>query len=397
MPVPNSSFGTATAAIPLSQLDANFATPITLGNTAIQLGNTVTTLNNMTLANVTISSGTITITNVSVTTANVSGTANVSTLVVVGNATVGGNTTITGNITAANANVTSNLVLFGGTANGVAYLNTSKQVTTGSALVFDGSNLGLGVTPNTGWSSAKTLQIGARSNIWNLSDNTYFSTNTYFDGTDTKYIANSFAIMYSQQNDGAHKFYVAPSGTANVAFTFTNAMTLDASGNLFVGATALTSNLNYFAYSPGNTFADFGHITGVSSTTSYARFLYAGGVIGSITQNGTTSVNFNGYIVNPSDRKLKTNIVDAPSSLLLIDKIQIRSFNWVAEEKNQSYGVIAQELETVFPEAVNAPINEDGFYGVDYTKLVPMLVKAIQEQQALITQLTARITALEGA
>jgi len=52
------TFGNATTSIPLSQLDSNFATTITLGNTAIQLGNTVTTLNNMTLANVTISSGT---------------------------------------------------------------------------------------------------------------------------------------------------------------------------------------------------------------------------------------------------------------------------------------------------------------------------------------------------
>ena len=53
------TFATATSSIPLSQLDSNFATTITLGNTAIQLGNTVTTLNNMTLANVTITSGTI--------------------------------------------------------------------------------------------------------------------------------------------------------------------------------------------------------------------------------------------------------------------------------------------------------------------------------------------------
>jgi hypothetical protein len=52
------TFGSATTSIPLSQLDSNFATTITLGNTSIQLGNTVTTLNNMTLANVTISSGT---------------------------------------------------------------------------------------------------------------------------------------------------------------------------------------------------------------------------------------------------------------------------------------------------------------------------------------------------
>jgi hypothetical protein len=50
------TFGSATTSIPLSQLDSNFATTITLGNTAIQLGNTVTTLNNMTLGNVTVSS-----------------------------------------------------------------------------------------------------------------------------------------------------------------------------------------------------------------------------------------------------------------------------------------------------------------------------------------------------
>ena len=53
------TFATATSSIPLSQLDSNFSTTITLGNTAIQLGNTVTTLNNMALANVTITSGTI--------------------------------------------------------------------------------------------------------------------------------------------------------------------------------------------------------------------------------------------------------------------------------------------------------------------------------------------------
>ena len=49
------TFAGATSAIPLSQLDSNFATPITLGNTATQLGNTITTLNNLTLVNVTVS------------------------------------------------------------------------------------------------------------------------------------------------------------------------------------------------------------------------------------------------------------------------------------------------------------------------------------------------------
>ena len=68
------TFGSATTSIPLSQLDSNFATTITLGNTAIQLGNTVTTLNNMTLANVTISSGTSALTSTSI----ANGTSNVS-------------------------------------------------------------------------------------------------------------------------------------------------------------------------------------------------------------------------------------------------------------------------------------------------------------------------------
>ena len=54
------TFGSATSSIPLSQLDSNFATTITLGNTAIQLGNTVTTLNNMTLANVSVTQATFT-------------------------------------------------------------------------------------------------------------------------------------------------------------------------------------------------------------------------------------------------------------------------------------------------------------------------------------------------
>ena len=95
------TFGTATAAIPLSQLDSNFATAITLGNTAVYLGNTTTSIGNLTLTNVTISSGSVTITD----------------------------TTVSGNVT-----------LSGGTANGVAYLNGSKVLTTGSALTFDGTN-----------------------------------------------------------------------------------------------------------------------------------------------------------------------------------------------------------------------------------------------------------------
>lgn len=97
MPVPN-TFANATTSIPLSQLDNNFATPITIGNTAVQLGNTVTTLNNMTLPNVTISSVATAFPNNFL--ANSTAT--------LGNATItlGGTTNSVGNLAVANVTVT---------------------------------------------------------------------------------------------------------------------------------------------------------------------------------------------------------------------------------------------------------------------------------------------------
>lgn len=74
------TFAGATSSIPLSQLDQNFATPITIGTASVQLGNTVTTLTNMTLVNATISSGSFTgtlanatVSNVTVDSANTAG------------------------------------------------------------------------------------------------------------------------------------------------------------------------------------------------------------------------------------------------------------------------------------------------------------------------------------
>jgi hypothetical protein len=122
MPVPN-TFANATTTIPLSDLDNNFATPITIGNTAVQLGNTVTTLNNMTLANVTITSGSSTnvtttggsISNVTITNANITSVSPAfpnsflaNSTATLGNATVtlGSTTSTVGNLTVANVTVT---------------------------------------------------------------------------------------------------------------------------------------------------------------------------------------------------------------------------------------------------------------------------------------------------
>jgi hypothetical protein len=113
------SFANATVSIPLSQLDDNFDTPITLGNTAIELGDTVTTLNNMTLANVTISSG-----NATLATANVTNLSSGNATITGGNVTAGIPTASISNSQLANSSATlgNTVVTLGSTVTNVGNL-----------------------------------------------------------------------------------------------------------------------------------------------------------------------------------------------------------------------------------------------------------------------------------
>ena len=131
----------------------------------------------------------------------------------------------------------------------------------------------------------------------------------------------------------------------------------------------------------GSSAFEIGHITGSSSGNRYANFIYDGTVIGSITQSGTTAVLYN----ITSDQRLKENIVDAPSGN--IDDIKVRSFNWKSDGSPVNYGFIAQELVTAAPYAVYQPTNPDEMMAVDYSKLVPMMIKEIQDLKQRITTL----------
>jgi hypothetical protein len=73
----------------------------------------------------------------------------------------------------------------------------------------------------------------------------YLSANSYYDGSNFKYISNGAANQYRQQA-GAHTWYNAASGTAGNTISFTQAMTLDASGNLLVGATSVLSAVSNY-------------------------------------------------------------------------------------------------------------------------------------------------------
>ncbi|MGA0335138.1 MAG: hypothetical protein ACO3LD_02695, partial [Luminiphilus sp.] len=115
--------------------------------------------------------------------------------------------------------------------------NTMQLGTASTArLTIDPSgNLGLGVTPSA-WSAITALQV-KNAFFGGASNSAYLGANAYYDGSVFKYIATGFANRYQQDSDG-HLWFTAPSGTAGGTISFTQAMTLDASGNLGVGTTS---------------------------------------------------------------------------------------------------------------------------------------------------------------
>jgi len=194
------------------------------------------------------------------------------------------------------ATLAQNPILTSGTANGVAYLNGSKVLTTGSALVFDGTNLGVGVTPSAWGSIFKVFQTSGNVAFSGRTDAQQLnaSVNWYYDGGTNAYIANGYASRYIQES-GIHQWYTAPSGTAGNTITFTQAMTLDASGNLSIGATSTTGRL----LAAGAGFNILGNAYGVASfiqDTTTARGVFLG--YDSTGQIGTVSASSNGAASN---------------------------------------------------------------------------------------------------
>jgi hypothetical protein len=156
---------------------------------------------------------------------------------------------------------------------------------------------------------------------------------------------------------------------------------IDSSGNLLVGTTSYGGGANVagFGANPVGQIAveRDGGIAGV-----FNRFTSDGDIVifrRSATTVGSVSVTTVATLFNTtSDQRLKENIVDAPEFGSVIDSLQVRSFDWKANNAHQRAGFIAQELVTVAPEAVHQPTDADAMMAVDYSKLVPMLVKEIQ-------------------
>jgi hypothetical protein len=130
-------------------------------------------------------------------------------------------------------------------------LLNANSATGGIAFALDGvlkmkldasGNLGLGVTPSAWSVLTPAMQLGAAGSFLTAQGSTaavYLGTNAYFDGTNFRYVTSGASASYLSQAAGVLSFLNAPSGTAGNAITFTQAMTLDASGNLGVGCTPI--------------------------------------------------------------------------------------------------------------------------------------------------------------
>ena len=204
--------------------------------------------------------------------------------------------------------------------------------------------------------------------------------------------SNSVDISYN--GSSGQGSFNADSNSGNTFLTFGTSssgslaerMRLDDSGNLMVGTAGTPNGTSVYGSGFFNTGAS-GLVqwlsgTSTATTVSVARFYNPNGNVGSIQLNGSAT-----SYVTSSDQRLKDNIVDAPSASDDIDAIQVRSFDWKADGSHQKYGMVAQELQSVAPEAVSTPEDSEEMMGVDYSKLVPMLVKEIQSLRARVAQL----------
>jgi hypothetical protein len=167
-----------------------------------------------------------------------------------------------------------------------------------SNYILNRGNLGLGVTPSA-WSIGKALDIDSGSvGILGYLNESYYTNNSYFDG-GWKYKVSSAANQYILLNNGGHIWRTAPSGTAGNAITFTQAMTLDASGRLGIGTTSPSYRLDVYGGARienageasmifrNNTWGNF--TIGQSAFSLSGGFLSIGAASAIMTFDGTNS------------------------------------------------------------------------------------------------------------
>jgi hypothetical protein len=204
-------------------------------------------------------------------------------------------------------------------------------------------------------------------------------------------------VSGSDSWNDAEPAFIIGNGTSDVARS--NSLTILKNGNVGIGynnpASALhidksiTGHVVYLKNSlnssSGKGIALFAGQDGVNSGAELITFFSPNQTtLGTITQNGSGSVAYN----TTSDSRLKENISDTRFAITDLMKIKVRDFNFINDETKTSLtGFVAQELFKIFPLAVSKPADSQSYWAVDYGKLTPLLVKAVQDQQQMIGEL----------
>lgn len=331
------------------------------------------------------------------------------------------------------------------TGGGTAVVGTNSNhpllfKTNGSEKVrIDSSgNVGIGTTPAAWNSTSNVLQIGSFSSISqqhngsvNVLSNAYESSASAFS-----FLASTYAGRYNiDPNNGVHSWYTAASGTAGTGVSWLERMRITSEGFLkasntgsYIGTSftfnEFNSNLNSEIVQIRSTDATYGNnilqLRAARNTTNSSYYFFSCFVDGvnqyrlRINDAGNVQ-NLNNSYGSLSDVKLKENITDATPKLDDLLKVKVRNYNLIGEQTKQ-IGVIAQELEEVFPSMIDESpdfeeqevTDEEGNVttervetgtttkSVKYSVFVPMLIKAMQEQQEIINDLKARIEILEN-
>ena len=246
--------------------------------------------------------------------------------------------------------------------------------------ITSGGNVGIGTT-----SPQAELHISGSGEIFRLeagaSNSNYM---TFYEGSTRLgyfgrgsgssfdwYISNEKAAsIIFETNASTERMRITSGGDILVGTTSTTGLTTGSSVNVGIslGGGVISSQVNnnsnqYWSKASGYTSGDY--------TAHFVNGTYVGG----ISTNGSSTT-----YATASDYRLKTDLKDF-NGLDLLTKIKTYDYEWKAD-KTRSYGVIAHELQSIINNAVTGIKDGDRMQGVDYSKIVPVLIKAIQELKA---------------
>ena len=285
-----------------------------------------------------------------------------------------------GTITAAlsgNAATATTAASCSGNAATATTLQTARTI---NGVSFNGSaNITVTADPNAHTHDASAITSGTLSNLRTTA--TRDNTANAIVARDASGGFSSGTINASSLNTGTvqatSQLRIYPDGTGSKFFDAVP-------GNITVFKDATVSNSGILTL--GCSFAS-------NSGTAFIDFNRNYSFIGSITQSGTSSIAYN----TTSDYRLKTNIEPLTAAVARLLQIPVHRFNWLADPTAPKVdGFLAHEAQAIVPESVTGhkdEVDDKGnpkYQGIDQSKLVPLLVAAVQELAARVAALEAR-------